>query len=1343
MILIMVENDTMASMPASILVGTDRPEFIQSETLIDMFDHAVSLHADRIAIRSSHANFTYSQLSKASQIIATRLLEIGVKPGDRVGLWCARGPLIPAAMIAIMRVGAAYVPFDSHTPVARVEAGCLDAGINVLVHDASTAPHAISMPFQHLLIDVSVFSAHSPIANSSLGKLINAAAPNSLAYISFTSGSSGRPKGVMVAHSQVCHWIRSNLSITGILQSDIVYQGASAAFDTCIEEIWSTLLVGAELIIADEMVARDPHEIVHLLNRHRVTIMHTVPSLAALMEPSIPSLRLLNLGGEAVNPTLVERWARPDLRIINTYGPTEGTVSCTLAELSPGQAITIGRPLPNYRIYIVDDEGEPVPLGQIGEIWIGGPSVTNGYVGRPDLTAERFSIDPFVERNDGSQRIYRTGDNARIGDNGEIIFLGRRDGQVKIRGYRVELEEIETVLTELACVQWAAIVPQIHDNGDISLIAYLVATADQELRLDDIRRHLKQRVAPYMMPHRFRKIDDLPRLASGKIDRQGLALEAVGEPLTHHKESAELSLLEQRLADALKPFIGQEMISPTADFFDDLGAHSLLMARFVSQLRRSADLARLSMRDVYVARNLRALANLLEPRLQVALASANEHPKENIIAQKPSLIDRRRYLFCAIGQGVSLLILYGLLAAVLVTPYFAYALADEWYDDTTTSFGLCILTAMELSIALFYLSIIAKWTLIGRYKAGDYPLWGSYYFRCWLVETILQLSPLQFLSNSPLYNHALRLLGVKIGNHVNLGGLDIGAFDLVEIRDGASFGSSVLINNRIFEGNFMRLRPVLCGRDVHIGSVVTLNGGCTIGDGAEIKDMSQIAGHDIIEPCDIWSGSPARKIGSVEPYMSASKASPLINRFLFTLLYIVLANCLVICSIFPILPILYILNTLDAASADWDFTYLFLTPIFGFIYTILFAAIVIAARWIVLGRVKAGTYDVQSLFFARKWFVDKLFDLSLTVLRSFFSTIYVIPYYRLLGAKIGERAEISTASNVTHDLLDIGTEAFVADGVMLGDAQIRRGKLILRRTTLGYRCFAGNASVIPDGSMMPDETLLGVLSLAPNGNDPQLTRGTTWLGIPSQSLPNREMFIDYPESLTFRPSGLRWLGRLAIETLRIVFPSGYLMASLTLLATAAFEMEDRFGLFWSIISLPFFYLLLVALPALVIVAALKWILIGRYRKGTHPMWTAFVWTSEAITAVYEMLLIPLLFEFLRGTPFMAWPLRLLGVKIGRRTLIDTTDITEFDLVKIGDGAILGYQAGLQTHLFEDRVMKLGPVIIGAGANIGERSILLYDTMIGEQCLIAPQSLVMKGEELPAGSRWTGSPAEPL
>jgi non-ribosomal peptide synthetase-like protein len=369
--------------------------------------------------------------------------------------------------------------------------------------------------------------------------------------------------------------------------------------------------------------------------------------------------------------------------------------------------------------------------------------------------------------------------------------------------------------------------------------------------------------------------------------------------------------------------------------------------------------------------------------------------------------------------------------------------------------------------------------------------------------------------------------------------------------------------------------------------------------------------------------------------------------------------------------------------------------------------------------------------------------MALRVLHTLFATLYLPPLYRAMGAKIGHRTEISTATNMTHDLLEIGDEAFVADSVVLGDSRIRHGVITLRRTRLGDRCFAGNAAVVPDGCNLPSGTLLGVLSLAPDNMDSASRLESTWFGIPSSELPRRETFLDYPEELTFRPSRTRWFARAAVEMVRIILPSTLIICELILLTAALYDISERFGLAAAIAGLPFLYLAIVVLPSLAIVVALKWVLIGRYKSGAHPMWTPFVWFSEAVTTVVEMLLNPLLMNPLRGTPFLAWPLRLLGVKIGRRTLINTTDITEFDMVKIGDHAVLSDDCGPQTHLFEDRVMKVGPVTIGARAVVGARAIPLYDTIMGDGSYLAPQSLLMKGEELPDNSRWSGAPAEPL
>ena len=1330
----MVENFRDLSSTESVLIGELRPDLQRPETLVDIFDTTVAVHQHRGALQFGDASFSFLALATASQTITAQLLAHNIKPGDRVGLWCARGPLVVAAMIGIMRAGAVYVPFDRSTPLARISAACIDADISLVIHDGKTAPDAKSLSAKTMFLDETVFSAPIPGDDKP-----HAATPDQLAYIIFTSGSTGRPKGVMVSHRQACHWLRSEHAVLNIQKEDIVYQGFSPAFDMSLEEMWTSLLVGAKLVQADENTARDPHEIHSLLRQHKVTVLHAVPSLAALIEPDIPSLRLLNLGGEASTSAIVEHWARDGLRIVNTYGPTEATVSCTLGELSPNRPISIGNPLPNYRIYIVDADGKLAKKGEVGELWIGGPSVADGYVAQSDLTEERFSHDPFSTH---PGRVYRTGDEAMIGPADEIFFLGRRDGQVKIRGYRVELEEIEKALADLPSVQLAGVAVQTSPAGDIELIAILVPTSGHIIRLDDVRAHLKQTVAPYMIPGRFRIADDLPRLASGKVDRQTLTTSSIGEALVEAPVDTTLSPLESRLAEVLSGVIGSDVVNPTADFFEDLGAHSLMMARFVSKLRQSPDLARLSMRDVYATRTLRSFAALIESRIDSNSATMATQAAATPPEVTPSPADHWRYYVCGVAQALSLFLIYGILASALVTPYFAYALADEWWSDLTLSCLTCLATATVVPALMFNLMIAAKWIIIGRYKAGDYPLWGSYYFRCWLVERLLDLTPLELLSNSPLYAHALRALGATIGHNVDLGTLHIGAFDLLTIGDGSSLGSGTLINNRTYDGKMMRLRPVVCGRNVFVGSCAVLNGGSQIGAHAEIQDMAHLAPDTIVPELEIWSGSPATKIGRSAIVPPLPNRRPLLEHIGLIGVYLMLAAGLVVCSVTPILPVLYALNELDAAAPDGNFNYLFLSPLFGLIYTLLFASIVVAARWLLLGRVKAGTYDVYGLFFARKWFVDKLFELSLTVIHSFFSTLYVGPYYRLLGAKIGKRSEISTATNVTHDLLEIGDEAFIADAVVLGDPQIRHGQLVLQHTKLGRRCFAGNGSVILNGSVMPDETLLGVLSLAPQNSNPKLQPGTTWFGIPSQELPNREMFLNYPEELTFKPTRLRWLGRLMIETLRILFPSTYLIASLTLMINAAFQIEESFNLFWAIFCLPLLYLWMVALPALAIISLLKRVLIGRYQAGTHPMWTSFVWFSEALTAIYEMLLVPLLFDFLRGTPFIAWAFRVLGVNIGKRTLIDTTDMTEFDLVTIGDDAVLSHQSGPQTHLFEDRVMKLGPVFIGARATIGARSILLYDTIIGDQCSIAPLSLVMKGEELPAGSRWTGSPAEP-
>jgi non-ribosomal peptide synthetase-like protein len=359
------------------------------------------------------------------------------------------------------------------------------------------------------------------------------------------------------------------------------------------------------------------------------------------------------------------------------------------------------------------------------------------------------------------------------------------------------------------------------------------------------------------------------------------------------------------------------------------------------------------------------------------------------------------------------------------------------------------------------------------------------------------------------------------------------------------------------------------------------------------------------------------------------------------------------------------------------------------------------------------------------------------VLHGLYASMFAPTWLRLMGAKVGRGAEVSTAAGIVPDLLSLGDYSFIADGVMLGDEEQRDGWMVLRPTSIGNRSFVGNGAYVSDGAAVPDDVLIGVQTRTPDNG--QLKSGQMWIGSPPLLLPARECLSGFDDSLTFHPSRMRRLGRGIVEALRIVLPlavviaAGYLIIQLVMPIAG----EEKWLQMAAALALAG---CLFGLGSFLLVVVLKWTLIGRYRPLAAPMWTPFVWLSEAVTNLYESLAVPNLLNFLRGTPMLPWALRLLGAHIGKGVYLDTTDVTEFDCVTIGDEAELNSMCGPQTHLFEDRVMKIGLVEIGAGVTIGPSSTILYDTQIGDRAQLGPLTLVAKGERLPADTCWEGSPA---
>lgn len=482
------------------------------------------------------------------------------------------------ALLATGKAGGAFVPIDPQSPPDRIRYVIEDAGVDLLL----TSTQFDSVIPSDLCLVVRIDAESDAIAASDATRPAPVEAPgDELAYVMYTSGTSGRPKGVLIPHSSICNFLATVSLVYDVRREDRVYQGMTLAFDFSIEEIWPTWAAGATIVAGPDGPNRLGAGLADFLEVQRVTVLYCVPTVLATIPREIPHIRQILVGGEACPLELVQRWAKSGRRMLNTYGPTETTVTATVAELLPGRPVTIGRPLPTYSVVLLDEDLRPAPDGAIGEIHIGGPGVALGYQGRPDLTADRFVAHP-----DRNERLYRTGDLGRFTDFGELEYCGRVDAQMKIRGHRLDPAEIESILLEDPQVCGAVVTTSADDS---ELIAY-VTVADAELSGDvrnRLHRSMSQRLPRYLVPAYLEVVEDLPMLASGKVNRGLLPAPVGGRYAGTGPVVPPADADEARVAAVWAECLNMpvEAVSVTADFFHELGGHSLLTVRVAAAMR--------------------------------------------------------------------------------------------------------------------------------------------------------------------------------------------------------------------------------------------------------------------------------------------------------------------------------------------------------------------------------------------------------------------------------------------------------------------------------------------------------------------------------------------------------------------------------------------------------------------------------------------------------------------------------------------------------------------------------------------------------------------------------------
>ncbi len=1296
--------------------------------------------AEHAAVITDNGTVSFRWLDERANRAARHLLAQGLTSGDRIGLLFDKTVEAYVALLAVMKVNAAFVPLDLSFPSERIAFILADAGVKAIVSMSGFADKLAPFERPKIYLDAACneIGAQRP---ERLTPSERPAAKDELCYIIYTSGTTGNPKGVAIEHASICNFVRVAGEVYGVAQGDRAYQGMTIAFDFSVEELWVPLLKGATLVPGKPGASLVGDDLACFLIERKVTYLACVPTLLATIEKDLPDLRILLVSGEACPHNLVQRWHRPGRTILNAYGPTEATVTATLTELYPDKPVTIGSPLPTYAIVILDENKDAaLARGALGEIGIAGIGLAAGYLNRDDLTAKKFIPDFLGLPNNPSKRIYRTGDVGRINEAGEVEFHGRIDTQVKLRGYRIELGEIEAVIAQLPQIAHAVVHTFEPEPGTVELVAYYtLKQGEAELPLAEVAQVLKARLPGYMIPSYFEKLAAIPMTGSNKADRKSLP--APSGPRFAAGGGAYVAPRTPRetaLASALKDVMNIDRVSVTDNFFHDLGAHSLLMARFCSGLRRQG--WNVAIKDIYLNPTIGKLAQHL-----------SAIPEEEVV-EETRLPLRIPSDFAYYGCGAAQLAFYLGYGSFLV---WLLVVGFEWtyarIDDPLLSYARIVSFAFALFVLLSAIPIAAKWALIGRFKQEAIPIWSWRYFRFWVVKSLIGSAPIVLFRGTPLYNLYLRLLGARIGaNTVIRCKLLPTCTDLLSIGANTILRTDCLMQGYKAQANYIYTGAIRIGDDAIVGEASVLDIDTEMGCGAQLGHASSLQSGQRVPAGKHWHGSPAQETSADYRFVEARSCTPL-RRALFSALQ--LASVFLFLAGLPVLVLYSVVPYLLALSAGAQLADPQSAPelavlaleILAVSFVLFFGALLVglpivrAVPWLFHKLIRKDT--TYPLYGFHYWVFRSIAALSNSPVYNQLlgDSALIVPYLRFIGYRLNQVVQTGSNFGMTqkHDdpfLCDIGSGTMVSDGLLMINAPMSSSSFALREVRIGAKNYLGNLINFPAAAKVGANCLLATKVMVPT--DGPVRENVGLLGSPAFEIPrvvDRDAHLKIVDEPTRR--------RLVAEKTRynVATIVGYLLCTWLLFAVNLFMLAVAlahygsfgaatiiaFGWASAVVSILFF--------ALVERAGLKF---GRLKPQVVSMYDKDFWVHERHWKYSSSPLVALF----KGTPLKNAISRLLGVRLGAKVFDDGCFFIDKTLLEIGDFANLNEACIFSGHSLEEGVFKSDRIKVGDGCTIGAGAFVHYGVSMGDNVVLDPDSFLMKGESPDAGTKWRGNPA---